>query len=66
MEERRQDNFFCAFLYLHWGWGSDGLNSAYFIGATWKVPLKSWHEIHVSQSLVSSHLVGWDITLGLS
>lgn len=42
---------FCAFPYLHWGWGSDRLNSACFIGATWKIPLKSWHEIHVSQSL---------------
>lgn len=66
MEERRQGNLFCAFPYLHRDWGSDRLTSACFIDATWKVPLKSWHEIHVSQSIVSSHLMELDITLGLS
>lgn len=66
MEERRQGNLFCAFPYLHRGWGSDRLNSACFIDATWKVPLKSWHEIHMSQSIVSCHLMELDITLGLS
>lgn len=44
-----QGNSFCAFPCLGWGWGSDRLNSSCFLGATWKVPLKSWHEIHVSQ-----------------